>query len=841
MMKHIIHFEQLVEAINHGADIITPNTRISQELTQKYAKTTNKKVIAKPRIRPFSQYMSELFYQVRTSFEKSPILLTQIQSHILWQTVISNQMDTYSIDGLVSNIIKAWNHCYQWLVEIDKKTFSYNTETLSFYQWTKNYRKKLQEMNAIDETLIYDTIKDNLPQCTFATIWALFDEFTPLQLELISKNPNQHCVYEPNSVNQTCQLIVTDTKEQEFSALIKWLKQLLDEQVTPIGIVIPDLNQNHQILSRQLNNHFERSDYNISLGQPLKEVPLIGQALSFLELNPNQLSNKQVNLLLFSPYIGDAENEFLQRQECYNKIELLREPIVKLDTLIKAIGDTCPKLVERLKTIKPFDRQVKYPCSKWANRFKSRLNTLGFPGEIGLNSANFQAYARFERLFDEFCQLSLVNSYTTFEKAHDLLIQLAQKTLFQPQNTSAKVHVLGLLEAAGLEFSHLWIMGITDECLPQPSQLSPFIPYAVQKQWLMPHSSTQKEYEYSQKLLKRLSNSSKQCLFSYARYQDDKEAQISPLLVHIPIKTLNQVDESNKKQIATEKINENYQLELLNNETVGGGTFILKDQALCPFRAFARHRLKAQTGIEAQEGLDALDRGLLIHRVLELVWQQLKTQKRLLFISVNDLSQVISLAIEQALSSLIDTRPETMNPTCQQLEKQRLTKLVHRWLELEKQRPCFEVIAQEEWQQLELSGLNLNMRVDRVDKLANGEKWVIDYKTGMPSPNEWFEHRISEPQLPLYALSDEQITGLVFAQLKTNELKFKGVAKDPEHVNGIINIDKKAESWQEQKELWHQQLSQLASEFLQGDIQRSPKKQSTCSNCEFMILCRNRT
>jgi len=43
---------------------------------------------------------------------------------------------------------------------------------------------------------------------------------------------------------------------------------------------------------------------------------------------------------------------------------------------------------------------------------------------------------------------------------------------------------------------------------------------------------------------------------------------------------------------------------------------MVKDQAACPFRAFAAHRLGAEGLQFPHTGLDALERGTLVHRVL---------------------------------------------------------------------------------------------------------------------------------------------------------------------------------------------------------------------------------
>src|SRR5207249_5414834 len=59
------------------------------------------------------------------------------------------------------------------------------------------------------------------------------------------------------------------------------------------------------------------------------------------------------------------------------------------------------------------------------------------------------------------------------------------------------------------------------------------------------------------------------------------------------------------------------------------GTRVLADQAACPFRAFARWRLAAEALEEPAPGLDARQRGALLHDLMKHLWGILKNSKAL--------------------------------------------------------------------------------------------------------------------------------------------------------------------------------------------------------------------
>src|SRR5712664_3798915 len=75
-------------------------------------------------------------------------------------------------------------------------------------------------------------------------------------------------------------------------------------------------------------------------------------------------------------------------------------------------------------------------------------------------------------------------------------------------------------------------------------------------------------------------------------------------------------------------------------------------------------------------------------------------------------------------------------PRWRQRERERMAGVLRKWLDIERQREPFEV------EQLELgrqaarhAGLEFSVRIDRVDRLADGARVLIDYKTGVVAPD----------------------------------------------------------------------------------------------------------
>src|SRR5205814_9816260 len=104
-----------------------------------------------------------------------------------------------------------------------------------------------------------------------------------------------------------------------------------------------------------------------------------------------------------------------------------------------------------------------------------------------------------------------------------------------------------------------------------------------------------------------------------------------------------------------------------------------------------------------------------------------------------------------------------------ELERERLAKLADEWLRLEKTRKGFQVMAIEEKRTLSVAGLEFSSRIDRMDRLLEGEGGhvLIDYKTGYRvTPKDWAPPRPDDPQLPLYAVAaPEALSAVAFSKL----------------------------------------------------------------------------
>ncbi|HKX56609.1 MAG TPA: PD-(D/E)XK nuclease family protein, partial [Xanthomonadales bacterium] len=277
------------------------------------------------------------------------------------------------------------------------------------------------------------------------------------------------------------------------------------------------------------------------------------------------------------------------------------------------------------------------------------------------------------------------------------------------------------------------------------------------------------------------------------------------------------------------------------DEPIHGGAATLSTQSANPLAAYLKYRLNARFESMPEPFADAAWRGNLLHRALQALYQPLLGQDGMRIGLPAD--EDIPGAVETALRSLhAFTR---LTPIQYRAEQKRLTRVLQDWLETERMRPPFRVIALEQELATELLGHPIQLRLDRADELApvgdaathdapENPVLIIDYKSGKSDLGPWSKDRLGEVQLPLYACSWQgagTVTGLALARVKYGDIDVQGVVADPDAAFGRVKtfgksgaaIHKRFADWTEALQSWRESIEQIAGEYIRGEA----------GNCNF--------
>jgi RecB family exonuclease len=153
------------------------------------------------------------------------------------------------------------------------------------------------------------------------------------------------------------------------------------------------------------------------------------------------------------------------------------------------------------------------------------------------------------------------------------------------------------------------------------------------------------------------------------------------------------------------------------------------------------------------------------------------------------------------------------------LEHERLAAALHALLAEDARRAPFAVAAVEQAQEVRIERWTMRLRLDRVDRLADGSLAVIDYKTGArPSLGRWTAARLDDAQVPLYvATAREPVSAAVIAQLRGRGARYFGYWQDDAFPGKPSRLPA-GRSWSEQVEDWRRQIALLATELAAGDV-----------------------
>jgi hypothetical protein len=137
------------------------------------------------------------------------------------------------------------------------------------------------------------------------------------------------------------------------------------------------------------------------------------------------------------------------------------------------------------------------------------------------------------------------------------------------------------------------------------------------------------------------------------------------------------------------------------------------------------------------------------------------------------------------------------------------------------------------------AGLEFAVRIDRVDRLADGARVLIDYKTGLATP-DWRGERPDNPQLPIYALlHPERLAAVAYGRVNAGDSGFVAESERPGlfKPRGLKTPLEGMPSLAALIEVWSRRIENIAADFAAGRAAVAPTLRA-CKTCRLHGLCR---
>ena len=848
MLPPLIDITPFRDAIERDVLILTPNHRLAAKINDAWALAIGKSVWRQPRVYSIDHWLKYCWDELQDqnhSLVSGLAVVGAQQSRYYWERAIAKDDSAHSSSyaKIAADTLKTLQN---WNLSADQVPGE--TPAVEYFKrWTNSFEELLQKNKLISQQSSWQLIQRGFEQAALPAETEImlygFQSIPPLQAHVIETASSSIVKVDTDSTvsknnNQAYRLECQDP-QTELRMAANWAAQQLKAKPQQrLGIIVPDLNnslpQVARVVSEALKSEETEMLVNISAGTALADTAVISAALGLIEILQYERPLNNWLQLLYSPFSAFDQLPLQYRVDCELALRKTRRFEFTLEKFLSTImpDEESPQIdqqhrqsivdiLQPLIDLKRFSK-VKTGTQKnftgWAQFFNQFLADMDWPGSRSLNSIEYQQRQQWDSTIEQFCTLDNLGIEVGLATALKHLQLLAQDSVFHPKTADAPLQILGLLEGSGLHFDQLWIVGMHSQNFPASVAINPLLPADFQRQYEMPHSLPERELQIAQELLSGYKNNSQRLILSYPLLRGEEQLEPSPLIRDIAV--------SNGAELFVEPeayppwLAQPEQCELVKDrapaynpasENIRGGSKLLENQAICPFNAFATHRLKAEPLEEPIQGLSAMDRGSLIHEILFRLWTEWKSSSRLNALSEEQLSEQLSTTIADTLIEWAPRHSVLRGERFRALEQQRLEKLLREWIDEEKQREPFEVANLESSASIRFGDLSISLRLDRVDQIGD-KLLIIDYKTGRVQPSKWEGSRPVEPQLPLYLLASKpQANGCAFAQLRAGDIKFIGSSDSQ-----LISFEKPAEHWSEQIDEWQSALSNLAAEFCQG-------------------------
>lgn len=868
--------EQLAE----GAVLITVNQRLARHHLARYQRwqlAQGHRWWETPAILPLRAWLRALHADALSRGLSRSSLLPELLQQKLWRQCI--EMDAgltlLDVEAATSAARSSWELACVWQCHPSDEDYL-SLDQYSWQRWCSRYQQFQEQASRVDEASLPAHLIDVLTDPAASTLLprqVILDGFIALppllteffgMLETLGTNVLQPLRHPDAAVFRHS---FGNDDEELLSIAAHMRFELTRDPDQSFGLVVPDLQKRRAAVMRAFDRVFYPSlspaeirsrgrPYDLSLGMPLSDSSVVGSALMLLKLCVSSISGSELSAVLLSPYLKAADSEARRREQLDRRLRDERVRSLTLEQLQEKLysGSRLNRAIHKLLGRR---RLGSAPLSEWASRFSDCLSILGWPGE-SLDSEEYQAASAWYECLDDM-QLLDEGERIGASAALQIVRRLSRERIFQLDTPRTPIQIMGRLESHGIDFDCLWIAGLDSEQWPPAGSPDPFLPVARQKQQGVPAASAAARLALAELEFRLWCTQAPLLITSHAESREGKLLEAAAVPV-VATSMANAATASERlarlqdlppppdpiselqKALTLERVVDDHGPALATGSAVGGGARLFENQALCPFRAFALHRLQIRPLEEAGLGLDPRQHGTLLHRTLEVFWKDVQSHGALLGLSAEERVETIRQAIELALDEL--QVPSQLHA----LEKTRLTVLVEEWLtECEMPRQPFEVVFTEQRQSIEHGGIVMNVMLDRIDRVGDA-LLVLDYKTGTGNKvSTWAEHRIVNPQLPLYVLTDDSIQGVGFAQIARHLCAFKGVAAENEllpRVKTTVNLarsdtapERSLDNWHDWREHWRTALDEVAAEVRQGLASITPMR-TACVHCELKSLCR---
>ncbi|MBT8088425.1 MAG: PD-(D/E)XK nuclease family protein [Gammaproteobacteria bacterium] len=832
----------LSDALHDDAAVITANRRLARVLSERYNEqqlAAGRNGWASPAIHSWHDWLTLLLRGAAVQ-DDLPTQINAHQSQLLWERCLLKDLPDAAtgVARLVRLSRDAWQRLSDWRVTIREVARKAQTDDQRlFASVAGRYLSILEHKGWVDDAGLAGVVLGLLEQRqteppSHVTI-AGFERPRPMVDAIIAALTNLGVRVKIAPVPDLAQQVELQSfgdGDGELRAAGSWCRQHLERKPgCQLAIIASNLEKDAARKTRLVREGLvpgwqcaplsHREAVNVSYGRSLSDYPAISIALLLLRWLVRDLTSIEVSQLLRSPLVGDADIS----GRCQFELRLRRMPDRRwspamLSSLLREGKDTEPlrqwqALVASLTRMRR-EIPARLSPADWAIYIDEALKTADWPGQMALNSVDFQLVNRWRELLNDLARLDLVSQSMDLGTALRRLESISKETVFQPESQNAVVQLLGPLEASGAEFDAIWISGLSAANWPPPGNPSPLISLRLQREKGMPDAEPSDTIDFAATTLQRLGSAASEVVCSYPERADDAEQTVSNLVQALtPSVAEPQQDPGWHATVVARMrvadVVEDTVPAIMPAERIAGGAATIQRQMTDPISAFIVGRLGVSIFQPQARGLTASVRGSILHDALYRLYSELPSRSTLLNWSAAERGDRVARALRGAFHRH-ERHADDVLLQLLQLERRRMSALLQRFIDVDTEREEFRVASVEKEISFSEAGITMSLRADRVDIVGPDERVVLDYKSGARKRFLDGSGQPLEIQLVAYACAIERaIAALALVNIDSREVVFDGAGR---------GFGRAEENWSEALGEWKADVRLACERMSHGDV-----------------------
>jgi ATP-dependent helicase/nuclease subunit B len=849
------------DAANSGQTLLAPNTELAAALidwVERRHLALGHEVWPTPRIRDFSGWLRERYAERQLLDASLPRCLSDVEERELWRSVILESdggAELLEPNGAAQSARRARRAVIDYGIPLQKLADYATEESLAFLDWNRRFEARCRELHCIAP----DQLLGSAPTPP-GLVWIESPIWRPMVRRWLESNAVAMLLPPQAAAAAPPRAVTAASPAAELAAMAEWAAGHL--RASPdfrAWICIPDLSLRRAevadafdaVLAPQrflLTAADVPAPYAVAGGTPLADYPPVRSALAALTATTGALSFEAFSDLLRMPQLHFAAADAGAAAQL--DVELRRRGpseagLADWLLLAEKLGAPAVSAVTHLRAFLTTLNSARnaHFLSQWVTLWIAAFEAGPWILRQRWSSTEFQAAERFRELL-----ASLATGDALFGKqgpaaAIRILSRAAVDTAFQPQTGIPAIWVSAQIMDPWLTYDGLWVAGCSEDRWPPPLDPIALLPVKLQRDYGVIPAGIESQLRLAEDLQGRWQLRAGNCVFSCAHSSDGRPTTPSPLL---PVSS-EPASSSPQPHWQAQALHAP-PLEVLRDDAAPAfaadvertrGVSTLRAQSRCAFRGYAEGRLLTDRLEKPVPGFNMRERGELVHHALEYIWGQLGGSDGLAAMAPEPLDALVANGVSRAIAKQCEQRDP--GARWRRREHPRMAALLNKWLVIERLREPFTVEQLEQGAQVaHHGGLDFRVRIDRVDRLLDGGRVLIDYKTGIVSP-DWRGDRPDNPQLPVYALlRPESLVAVAYGMVNAGECGFvaehsrpavfKPSRRKPSSMEGMPDFPSLIA-------LWSQRMEVIAAEFAAGHAEVAPTVRA-CSSCNLQPLCR---